>query len=516
MAARPPTRRRWLLGTVRGAAAWLLGAGAVRAADRGDRGPAAAAPAGAAPSGEADPSAASRGSAQATPPRFYRSENPAYTIVASAADSLRFTRTRCLTTWRGHTCATSSFVDPTGRPMLWHDFGPLEGPGWAANAVGGAVELIRWGRQMDDAEAARLGRSLLDHVLSNGFIDAETGLIRGYRHVPEGRFCLNFKHNDAWLCPGSTAKVALQMLLAADLDPVRRPRLQAAALGWARWMDRRVRRLGNGWFPRRVRPDGSPYDRRAEGGPDPFFATSGDGLFIPWLWAEVTARGLADRRRDLAQALRAFREAGGFYASINHDTYDAHENVAYAVAFRVFRRAAQVLETPDLRAYALGTILPGLEKFKMCEDRNGVATRGLLWMEASWDTAYLWENAEAAQAWLEAYADTGNRRYADDALTVLRTCALHHWGPHGFLTEGVDWNNHVGRQHHIGGAEFGAIRYTEPLLNNQHIVEPTLYYLAHHATVVEDRGRRLWRDHEGNRLWPLPTAAEASDASAGR
>ena len=34
---------------------------------------------------------------------------------------------------------------------------------------------------------------------------------------------------------------------------------------------------------------------------------------------------------------------------------------------------------------------PRLDQFKMREDRNGVATKGLLFMEKSWDTAYLWE-----------------------------------------------------------------------------------------------------------------------------
>ena len=42
--------------------------------------------------------------------------------------------------------AKSTFVDPQGRAMHWHDFGDLEGPGWAANAIGGSVLLYRWGR----------------------------------------------------------------------------------------------------------------------------------------------------------------------------------------------------------------------------------------------------------------------------------------------------------------------------------------------------------------------------------
>ncbi|KPJ74500.1 MAG: hypothetical protein AMS14_05440, partial [Planctomycetes bacterium DG_20] len=248
----------------------------------------------------------------------------------------------------------------------------------------------------------------------------------------------------------------------------------------------------------RCTAEGKPYEKSAEGGKDPFFATSADALFILQLWAELTARGLGDYREPLGRALRAFTDAGGFYASINHDTYDAHENVAYSVAVRVFRRAAQVLGDSALREYALRKILPGLDPFKMREDRNGVATRGLLWMERTWDTAYLWENAEASLAYLEAYTDTRRRAYLDDALTILRAAARHHYGPHGFLTEGVDWNNHVGQQHHIDGKEFAAIRYTEPFLNNQHIVEPTLYFLTKHAAVSAEGDARVYRDHEGN------------------
>ena len=83
---------------------------------------------------------------------FHVPANSDYTIFASAADSLRFTLTRCMTTWKGHACSTSSFVKPAGEIMSWHDFGPLEGPGWAANAVGGAYELIKWARFTGNAQ----------------------------------------------------------------------------------------------------------------------------------------------------------------------------------------------------------------------------------------------------------------------------------------------------------------------------------------------------------------------------
>ena len=167
---------------------------------------------------------------------------------------------------------------------------------------------------------------------------------------------------------------------------------------------------------------------------------------------------------------------GGLFGSINHDTYDDHESVAYAVAFRVLRAAAAPLDRPAWREFAYQHALPALEGFRMQEDRNGVSTRDLLWMEASWDTAYLWENAEAAHAHLEAWEETGDTRQRELGLATLRAIANHHHGELGFLTEGVDWNNHVNERHHVNGDFYGDINYTEPLLNNLHHLGPTLAY----------------------------------------
>ena len=95
-------------------------------------------------------------------------------------------------------------------------------------------------------------------------------------------------------------------------------------------------------------------------------------------------------------------DAGGIFGSINHDTYDPHESVAYAVAFRTLMLVSRVLEDDAIRQFAFEKRLEDLNQFKMAEDCNGVATRGLPDMEKSWDTAYLWENAEAALAMFEA------------------------------------------------------------------------------------------------------------------
>jgi hypothetical protein len=127
------------------------------------------------------------------------------------------------------------------------------------------------------------------------------------------------------------------------------------------------------------------------------------------LYAELAALGLRGYAEWAAALVDAFTAAGGFWGSINHDTYDDHECVAYATAFRVLRGAADRLgaaypeRAAAWREFAHKWALPGLDRFRMASDRNGSATAGLLWMEQSWDTAYLWENAEAAQAWLEAW-----------------------------------------------------------------------------------------------------------------
>lgn len=448
---------------------------------------------------------------------FYVPADPHYSIVDSVRDSLRFTLQRTLRRdERGHLVSVSSFVDPDGAVMGWHDFGNLEGPGWAANAVGGAYEIYLWGRFLGDRPQQDQALAILDHVLEAGFLD-RSGLIRGYRDTVSGQFYLNYKHNSDWFCPGSMAKIGFQMLLFADEipDDPRADRLRQAAVNCAAWLDEHLPAVPGGWFPRRVTPTGEVYRRSADGGEDPLWQSSADGLFILQLQAALTARGLADYRRALAAKTAVFIQAGGIFGSLNHDTYDPRENVAYSVAFRTLRLVSQVLQDEAIGRFAHETCLAGLDRFKLNEDRNGVATRGLLYMEDSWDTAYLWENAEAALAYFEAAADTRrtdparSRQHELDGLVILRAIARHHVGPHGFLTEGVDWNNHVEQRHHVDGAPFAAIKYTEPFLNNQHIAEPTLVYLRTLASSHVQDQATVYLDLEGNELLRQPAPARA-------
>jgi len=453
----------------------------------------------------APPGATTNG--QAGEGRFYVPANPKYTITDSVLDSIRFTLDKTLRRdERGHLVSISSFVDPEGKVMGWHDFGNLEGPGWAANAVGGAYEIHALGEFLKKPDWQKKALAILDHVLDGGFIDRKSGLIRGYRETTTGKFCLNYKHNSDWFCPGSMAKVAFQLLIFADRlgDDPRAKRMRSAAVACAAWIDTHCQTVPNGWYPRRTTPQGKVYRKSPDGGNDTYWQTSGDGLFILQLQAALTQRKLADYRKSLKQKTAVFIRAGGIFGSINHDTYDPHENVAYSVAFRTLLSVSRLLEDETIRTFAYTKCLGGLDQFKMCQDRNGVATKGLLYMEKSWDTAYLWENAEAALAYFEAAVDTRQRdkararQFEIDGLVILRASAKHHYGPHGFLTEGVDWNNHVGRKHHIDQARFAAIQYTEPFLNNQHIAEGTLYYLKNLAVKSAKTDATEWRDIEDN------------------
>ncbi len=448
-----------------------------------------------------------RAEAAEPPSRFYVPENPKYTITDSAKDSIRFTLGKTVRLdERGHLVSISSFVNPQGEVMGWHDFGNLEGPGWAANAVGGAYEIYTFGKFLGRKDHQEKALKILDHVLEGGFIDESTGMIRGYRDTVTGKFCLNYTHTGDWLCPGSMAKIAFQLLIFADElgDDPRAKKMREAAKHCAWRIQDRVAATPNGWFPRRTDYEGKLHKNSPYGSEDPFWQTSADGLFILQLQEALTRRKIVDYRKPIAEKTKVFIDAGGIFGSINHDTYDPHENVAYSVAFRTLLPISRLLKDDKIRRFAYEKCLAGLDQFKMGEDRNGVATRGLLYMEKSWDTSYLWENAEASLAMFEAAADLRKtdpakaRRLEIDGLTILRAAAKHHYGPHGFLTEGVDWNNHVGQEHHIDQAEFAAIQYTEPFLNNQHIVEPTLYYLQHLAKKTSAGESIEWRDVEGN------------------
>ncbi|MBI1390554.1 MAG: hypothetical protein GC154_19150 [bacterium] len=445
-------------------------------------------------------------------PEFYRPADPHHTIVDSLRDSLRFTTRHCLTTYRGNLCATSTFVDPNAQPAHWHEFGDIEGVGWAANAVGGALLILKYAKFFNDARMSAIGRSILFHALEGGFFHND-GRVTPYREISTDKRYLNYMtdaRSEFWFCPGSIAHICLQLIWASDeVENPLRDRLRETAMQTADYLWKHHATTSNGWYPRRCKPDGSPTHLNCYGDPDRQYENSGDGVYLLWLWAELTRRGWRDREKEVRRACAVFRDIGGAFGSINHDTYDDHENAAYSVAFRCLRRAASLLRDPALYEWAVSNCLHGLERFEMTEDRNGVETRGLLYMEDSWDCAYLWENAEAALAYFEAALSTRLRSYEMKGLTILRAAARHHYGELGFLSEGIDWNNHNGQYRNVNGvnipihvneAVYGAVNYTQPFLNNMYIAAPTLFYLERLASRRETGNGSELLDCEENPL----------------
>jgi len=397
-------------------------------------------------------------------------------IIQSAQASVDFALT-CLEPVGHNLRLRSSFMDPAAKPMHWHDFGDLEGPGWAANAIGGATLLFRWGVFCQDLDLQSTALRLTDHILEDGFIQSD-GFVYPYYDLARSRFCLNYTHQDDWLCPGSLARIGVQMIEFAielkqnGVEDHRPNRLVQAAHNLSQWLAANVPLLKNDWTPRRISRTGEEYPLNPHGLLDSIYDHSADGLYLLQLWALTKKVKLASRLGD------SFTTHGGFWGSINHDTFDDHENVAYATAFRILRQCGKLLDKPDWIDFAYRFSLPGMLPFRMEQNQHGVATRGLFYMEESWDTAYLWENAEVAQAYLEAWQETGDSSFKEIALAVLEAIARHHYGSLGFLSEGIDWNNHVHQRHHIHFDYYGAIRYTEPLLNNIHHLLPTLTYLS--------------------------------------
>ena len=146
------------------------------------------------------------------------------------------------------------------------------------------------------------------------------------------------------------------------------------------------------------------------------------------------------------------------FGSINHDTFDPQEDVAYSVAFRTLLGVSQVLKDDAIRTFAYEKCLAGLDPFKMCHDRNGVATRGLLYMEKSWIPPICGRTPR--RRWpisrppsIPANATWPKAASANWTVSIILFPAIakHHDGSHGFLTDGVDRSNHVGQKHHVGG-----------------------------------------------------------------
>jgi hypothetical protein len=439
---------------------------------------------------------------------FYLPEDPDFTILDSALASIRYALAVCDDPGDGTLRCRSVTTAPDGSLKRYRGR-LLEGVGYCADSVFAANHLLRCGALLRSEELCAAGRSLARHVLGGSFFDDLKIPVRLYRDSETGEFLDNLEGRPEYLELGHMARVGHQLLALKDqLDPQQARSAEEAIRRLVAWL-RGAEVCANGWYPRRCTPEGRVYDRAPDAlgptqlappfPPDPLYDRSGAGCFVIQLFAAAHRAGLEDLSEPIKQAVNAFISAGGHFGSTNTDTDDAHENVSYAIAYVALQEAADVLSKPEWASFALESCLKPLELFELRQDLNGLATKGLLFMERSWNSACMWEVAMCAQAYLDGYRATGCRDYVLKALTILRAIARHHHGELGFLTEAVDWDGHSVKNRHFEHSVRGDINDTHPFLNNLHVVEPTLTYLRDFAYRLDGS----FVDLEGNRLGPL-------------
>jgi len=452
------------------------------------------------------------------PYAFYLPEDPEYTIVQSALDTVRFLFHVSERDEAGRLFCRSIDATPDGELARYRGRF-MEGVGYCADSIFGAHVLVRMARVLHRPEFEAAGMSYLDHALAAGFFDDPEVPVKLYRDTETGAFLDNLEDYDGYVELGHIARVATHLLRLAELDPAdrRAARCREIASRTAQWVMSSAR-CANGWYPRRATSDGGVFPFAAKAlGPtdladltreDPIHDRSGAGMLALQLLAGVSAAGVLDARERICEDVESFVRAGGFFGSTNTDTEDYEENVSYALAFQALLEASDVLDDADVREFAYERCLEPLARFELDRDLNGVATKGLLYMEDSWNAACTWEMAEVAQAYLTAHEDRGKQVYALKALTILRGMAKHHHGPFGFLTEAVDWDGHSTSLRHFPGERYGDIITTHPFLNNLHVLQPTVTYLERASLTVDaGEGPGLY-DLEGNPLCSLPLATE--------
>jgi hypothetical protein len=452
------------------------------------------------------------------PYAFYLPEDPDYTVVASALDSVRFVRHISQHDNAGRLFCASVDAGPDGALLRYRNR-LMEGTGYCADSVFGSHMLIRAGRVLERPELEEIGWSYLDHTLAAGFFDDPVVPVRLYRDVETGTFLDNLEARTEYVEFGHIARVAYQLLMitSLDIDDQRVARSKDAVRRTAEWI-MAAERCDNGWYPRRSTPEGSlypyapdafgPVDLSSIASPDPIYDRSGAGVLATQLLAAATTARLVEATAVVRGDVATFMAAGGHFGSTNTDTEDLAENVSYALAFQALLDAAELLDDDAVRAFAYEQCLMSLANFELARDYNGTATKGLLLMEASWNAACTWEMAEAAQAYLVASRGRRQREHLFKALTILRGIAKHHHGEHGFLTEAVDWDGHSSITRHFPGERYGDIATTHPFLNNLHVLQPTVFLLENFAIRRQEADGTRYFDPEGNRLCAVPLPRE--------
>jgi len=408
-------------------------------------------------------------------PAFYLPENPEYPILASAAHAASYTV--AATTPSGIGANAHSFlVDINAKPVRTN------------------------GRHTNRQDFADTAREIARHAIHSGYLDDPEIPVRLYRDAESGEFFDQVEARRTFFDLGHMAKAIQNLVdLAGNVDAGSRERLMIAGRRFGAFV-LKTGRTASGWLPRRVAHDLSPYMLArvpppkpgvvpVAGGPrpDPIAERSGAGLLTVACMLKLDRLGLVKGREFLRETCDAFIDSGGYFGSVNTDTEDQAESVAFALAFQTLLEASDYLECPGYRNFAFDVCLPGLERFHMVEDRNGQRTKGLLRLSDSYSSACMWECSEAALAYFRAAADRGRPEHALAGLTILRAIARNHFGELGFIPSELDWNGRMPPEAHLEAGPFGPRRVTHPYMNNLHVVRSTLFFLENLAGGFDEK-----------------------------
>jgi hypothetical protein len=448
----------------------------------------------------------------AAEPDFYLPRNTGYGIMASAMDSARYAVAASVPCAFG--CNAPSFLTDIDAKPIRSAGRLVQGIGYCADSAFAAGALRRFGALTGQADFVATADGLTTHIFETGYLADPDIPVRLYQDAETGAFFDQVEARSAYFDLGHMARPLEKLLDQSDsLTADQRAMLHRASLRLADWIVS-AERTPQGWLPRRV--DGqlktfrgirkpaelpadvaSPFDKR-----DHTLERSGAGLLAVAFLLKLHQLRLRALTEDLTALCDSFVEHGGFFGSINTDTEDLHESVAYAIGFQVLLAASQFLGRPVYRDFAHDVCLAGLRVFRINRDLNDLPTKGLTRLAANYSSACFWENAEVALAYFQAARDTGNQLHARDGMTILRAIARNRIGSNGFLTAELDWDGRLPPEKHVGATARGPRVVTHPYMNSLNLLAPTLFYLQHLAWKSAGEPP-VFHDLEGVQLWPI-------------
>ncbi|CAM5426494.1 hypothetical protein ATER59S_02481 [Aquamicrobium terrae] len=439
-------------------------------------------------------------------PDFYLPVNASYGIIQSASDGIRY----ALSTLRPMPFGRNapSFLTDSRAEAIRSAGRLIQGIGYCADAGFAVGALHRFGMVFACSEALQAARDIAQHIFATGyFADGEIP-VRLYRDTETGEFFDQVEARSDYFDLGHMARPLEKLLMGAEaLGAAQREVLAITSKRLVDWVHR-SEKTADGWLPRRLGhdlkmfkgsrlPAGLPKDATVGLRPfDPTMTSSGAGLLVVAFLIAVGRAGIASTAETVSDLCASFVAQGGCFGSINTDSDDPEESVAYALGFQALLDASGAVSRPEFRDFAYDVCLAGLRRFQISADVNGHPVKGLLRLASSYSSTCFWENAEVALAYFKAAVDARDGMLARHGMTVLRGIARCRSTETGFLPAEYDWDGRLPPGKHVPAAPTGPRAVTHPFMNNLNALAPTLFYLD---AIASRSGERFF-DLEGNQL----------------